>query len=284
MKITEVSIRPAAFADADGIKRVLAANDEAILGAAVDVTGPYVRHVIGHAVSWVAELDGEIVGFGAVLDTGVSRHLADLFVEPGLVGRGIGGRLLDAAFGSAQPRTTFASADQRALALYVRAGLTPWWVCLYLQGSSTKLPGTTRTVTIRAAAWHTLAELELAWTGAERAADHAFWAGRAGAESVVVSDAGGPAAIASARDGERGTARVLDRLVVRPGVESVQPILAAIHHIGRGGEVSLTIPGPNPVLPILLAAGFRIVDRDQFMASDPGLVDPARLLPNPGML
>jgi hypothetical protein len=35
---------------------------------------------------------------------------------------------------------------------------------------------------------------------------------------------------------------------------------------------------------VLLEAGVRIVDHDQFMCSDPSLVDPARLLPNPGML
>ena len=49
---------------------------------------------------------------------------------------------------------------------------------------------------------------------------------------------------------------------------------------GRDREPGAT----NPVLPVLLGAGFRIVDRDQFMASDPGLIDPARLLPNPGMM
>jgi GNAT superfamily N-acetyltransferase len=284
MAIMDVAIRPATFADVEGIKRVLAAHDEAVLEAAVDVTGPYVRHLIGHAVSRVAEVGAEIVGFGAVLDTGVSQHLADLFIAPGLVGRGIGGLLLDAAFGSTQPRTTFASADPRALALYVRAGLTPWWVCLYLQGPSTGLPATPPSLGIQAAGWLALAELELAWTGAERGADHAFWAAQPGAESIVVSDSSGPVAIACARDGQRGTARALDRLVVRPGVDSLAPILAGIRHIGRGGEVSVTVPGPNPALPILLEAGFRIVDRDQFMASNPGLVDPIRLLPNPGML
>jgi hypothetical protein len=42
--------------------------------------------------------------------------------------------------------------------------------------------------------------------------------------------------------------------------------------------------GPNPLLPILLEGGFRVVDSDQLLASDPSLVDPERLLPNPGML
>jgi hypothetical protein len=38
------------------------------------------------------------------------------------------------------------------------------------------------------------------------------------------------------------------------------------------------------VLRPLLEAGFRVVDRDVFLASDPAIVDSARLVPNPGML
>ena len=46
----------------------------------------------------------------------------------------------------------------------------------------------------------------------------------------------------------------------------------------------ICLGGPHPVLRPLLEAGLRIVDRDQFLASDPTLVDPVRLIPNPGML
>ena len=44
------------------------------------------------------------------------------------------------------------------------------------------------------------------------------------------------------------------------------------------------VMGPSPVLRALLDLGFQVTDRDQYMASEPGLVDPARLVPNPGML
>ena len=60
--------------------------------------------------------------------------------------------------------------------------------------------------------------------------------------------------------------------------------LAAIRRSGRGGEVVAAIQGPSPVLRPLLDLGFRIVDRDQYMASEPDLFDPARLDPQPGML
>ena len=41
------------------------------------------------------------------------------------------------------------------------------------------------------------------------------------------------------------------------------------------------VPGPHPVVPSLLERGVRIADRDQFCATDPDLIDPARLLPSP---
>ena len=60
-----------------------------------------------------------------MLDTGRARMLADLFVEPGRLGTGLGRPLLSALFEDAPVRATFASSDPRALPLYVRAGMTP---------------------------------------------------------------------------------------------------------------------------------------------------------------
>ena len=62
------------------------------------------------------------------------------------------------------------------------------------------------------------------------------------------------------------------------------PVIAALRRTDRGTRVVASLFGPNPVLPVLLEAGFRVIDRDQYLASDPGIVDPARFLPNPGML
>ena len=91
---------------------------------------------------------------------------------------------------------------------------------------------------------------------------------------------------ASARVRQASPVRVLNRLVVHPdaGVDPVPVTLAAL--AGRPGAASVVaaIQGPSPVLRPLLDLGFRIADRDQFMASEPDLFDPARLIPNPGML
>jgi hypothetical protein len=52
----------------------------------------------------------------------------------------------------------------------------------------------------------------------------------------------------------------------------------------RLGPPALVLPGPHPALRPLLDAGARIRDRDTFMASQPDLVDPTRLLPHPAFL
>lgn len=284
MVARDPEIRRATLSDVPAIRALLAAHGDDGPITTVDIVGPYVRHLIEHATALVSERDGDLLAYGAATDTGIARHLADLFVRPDLLGRGIGRPLLDAVFGTVVRRTTFASADQRALALYVRAGMTPLWPSLYLEGSVARLPAPEMPIAIEPADPRRLADLERLWTGADRPADHAFWASQADAEALVVSDAGEPVAFAYGRARQIGAARAVDRLVVRPGAEPVRPTLAAIRHIGRGTLVMACVLGPSPILPALLAAGFRITDRDQFMTSDPGFVDPARLVPNPGML
>ena len=119
---------------------------------------------------------------------------------------------------------------------------------------------------------------------AGRQADHRFLASLPGADTFVVEEGGSPVALGHARTKAARDARVLERLVVRPDADPVAPILAGLVRAAAGGRIEGCIPGPNPVLPILLEAGFRIVDQDTFLASDGDIADPARLLPNGGLL
>jgi hypothetical protein len=64
-------------------------------------------------------------------------------------------------------------------------------------------------------------------------------------------------------------------------------LLAILRVRPRGdaqGELGACVPGPSPLLPIMLNAGYRVRDRDTFMSSDPSLLDPHRHLPNAGIL
>ena len=288
-------IRSAAPDDVPAIRAILAAhgNDERpgrLRGP--DIVGPYVRHLLAHHRAMVSELPGEgVVAFGAVADVGLAWHLADLFVRPAHLGQGLGRPLLAALYGDRGPRTTFASDDPRALPLYVRAGMAARWVALYVRAG----PADARRAAAdpRARALEVVdgdpvaqAELELAWTGADRARDHGLWTAWPGADPFLVRDADGPVAVGYGRDRQTGpAARAVDRLVVRPGAEPIGPVLAAVGRcMANGDTLDVTVPGPHPALPVLLELGARIDDKDIYCAGPGDPIDPAYRLVNGGLL
>ncbi len=278
-------IRLATVGDLPPIRRILAAhgNDGPIVIA--DVVGPYVRHLIGRGGAWVAVSGDEPVAFGAAVDTGRGLHLADLFVSPDRLGQGIGKALLEVVLAGSPHRTTFASEDPRALPLYVRAGMTPLWASLYVQGPSAALPPTPPALQVDdPASSDELVALETSWTGVDRDADHAYWSGMPDGDAFVIRDGDAVAAFGYARARQAARIRVLDRLLIHRDADPVATTIAALRRAGRAGPVLACMLGPHPALRPLLDSGFRIVDRDLFLATDPDLADPTRLVPNPGML
>ena len=277
-------IRVATPDDAPAIRAILAAHGNDGPVVTVDVVGPYVRHLIDRHRALVTVEDERVVAFGAVADAGVAHHLADLFVAPDRLGRGIGRPLLAALFGDAPRRTTFASGDPRALPLYVRAGMVPLWPLIGLRGAADSVPEPEPGIEVVGAEAGELSALEAAWSGHGRPIDHAYWGAAADSDPFLVLEWGRPVALGYARARQSAPVRVVARLVVRQDADPVGPALAAIRCAGGGGLVDVGVPGPSPVLPVLLRAGFRIDERDTFMASDATLVDPARLIPDGGLL
>jgi hypothetical protein len=49
------------------------------------------------------------------------------------------------------------------------------------------------------------------------------------------------------------------------------------------GAVHLVLPGPHPALASLLEAGLRITSQDTYMASQPGVHDLTRYVPDPDL-
>ncbi|MFL5643114.1 MAG: GNAT family N-acetyltransferase [Chloroflexota bacterium] len=278
------AIRAARPEDLPVIRSILAehGNDGPVVIA--DIVGPYLAHLLARGRARVATAGESVVAFGAAVDAGRSVHLADVFVEAAHLGQGIGRPLLDAVLEGAEQRTTFASDDERAIPIYVRAGMQPLWASLYVQGGTAGLAARLGDLATEAAASNELARLELEWTGHDRAIDHAYWGSMADVDAFVVREDDAVAAIGYARARQAATIRVLDRLLIHADADPVACTLTALRRAARGGPVLLAIPGPHPALRILLEAGMRIVDRDQFLASDPSLVDPVRLIPNPGLL
>ena len=280
----EAAIRPATDDDLASIRAILAGHDNDGPVVVADIVGPYMRYLISRGRTFVAQIGAEIVGFGAAADTGRSLHLADLFVHPDHLGRGLGRPLLGAVLDADRPRTTFASEDPRALPIYVRAGMTPLWPSLYVQGAGPRLPRTADGLAAEGASADELRALELAWTGHDRPDDHRYWASMPGADTFTIRDGDSVVAFGHARNRQIVATRVLDRLVIHPDADPVATTLAALARAARDGDVLVCLLGPHRALRLLLDAGFHVVDRDQFMASDRDLVDPERLVPSPGLL
>lgn len=74
---------------------------------------------------WVAERDGEIVGYARSVEHDGHQELTEFFVSPNQQSAGVGGELLSRAFPKteARYRSIIATLDERALYRYLKAGV-----------------------------------------------------------------------------------------------------------------------------------------------------------------
>ena len=84
---------------------------------------------------WVAEEDGELIGFSRSMARDRVRQLSEFFVHPDKQAQGVGKRLLEAAFSpnGEQNRVVIGTSDIRALTRYLKSGVKfrftiyDWW-------------------------------------------------------------------------------------------------------------------------------------------------------------
>lgn len=254
-----------------------------------DVVFPaYIGHLMARGVLLVAERGGAVTGYGGTLAIGAGERavsmLTDLFVHPGAHGTGTGRALLAALWDGQPRRMTFSSLHGHALPLYTSFGVDAWWPLLYLRGPVGTLrppPGWT----VEEAVPGEVAALEREWTGADRAADHAFWAAWPAGTGLIASVAGRPAAAGTA--GGAGPEYGICHLAVNPSAGregAAGAVEAALSWLRPAdGTARVCLPAPHPSVRPLLAAGWRVEEFDLFMASEPGLIDPRCLVPSPAL-
>ena len=283
-----VEVRTATEDDLEAMDALLAATDNVPPDVPPMPLGGHVRnlrHLVRRGHVAVAVADGELVGMGAAVTTNRATHLAELSVHPAHQGRGIGGRLFVAAMGDSTRRTTFSSDDPRAMPLYIRGGMLPRWPNLIMTGDGSRLPATSSGTEVVSSSLEDLVRLERAWNAVDRTPEVPYWSGLPEVRPFVVVRGGREVAAGLARDRLRGEGRWMDRAIVAPGEESLEPLIAALRFASIGGTgVGASVPGPNPSVRVLLDAGFRIADRDTFLSSEPDMVDPVRSLVNTGIL
>jgi GNAT superfamily N-acetyltransferase len=244
--------------------------------------------------AWLAEDNGEIVGFALSWVCDRLWFLAELFVAPGQQGRGIGNELLDRTLLHASE----AGATEKSLitfafnvvsqGLYVRHGLLPR-VPIHLCSAERESfishvqAFSLRTTPIRtiAADLEILRQIDIASLGVSREKHHRYLLGVPGMRGVFFEDAGeriGYAYVAAT--GHIGPLAVLDEHAMPDAFRTALALAVA----GQARQISVFVPGTSDALAIAAAQGMRFVLPMVLMSThDSG--DWTRYLPrNPGFM
>jgi hypothetical protein len=153
----------------------------------------------------------------------------------------------------------------------------------YLSVDTARLPALAARLAIEPAEVAATVSWVERWTGRGRGGDFRYFASLPEARGYLLRDGSEVAAVGWSRRERTGSGRWLDHVSIAPEADAVGATIAAFR-AGGDGIVGAIVPGPHPALPSLLEAGARILDWDTFCATDPGLVDPERILPNAGLL
>ena len=90
---------------------------------------------------WLAEKDGEILGYARAIEHDGHQELTEFFVDPDQQSAGVGGELLSRAFSDngAQYRTIIATLDERALHRYLKMGVRGRFMFKYFYRKAEKV-------------------------------------------------------------------------------------------------------------------------------------------------
>lgn len=241
-----------------------------------DAIPPYLRHVLQTGTLYVAEEDDKILAFAGAITRGNISFLTDLFVLPSSQSANLGKVLLQTVLPQDDLiHCTLSSSDPRALALYIRSGMRPWWPQFALQ-----LSNPTHT-------WPLAPDMEiiktdatdlalLSWdtriSGRPRPQDLEFWVLEEKAIPLWFRRGGKIVGYGYVRFGAEVYSNPHACKIGPMGAETpddaVACVLAAIHWaIQRSAEIHIDVPGPHLCLTTLLERGFHIKSFDTFVCS-----------------
>ena len=237
---------------------------------------PYLSHVLQTGMLYVAEEDGRILAFAGAITRGNISFLTDLFVLPSSQSGKLGKTLLQIVLPQDNLiHCTLSSSDPRALALYIRAGMRPWWPHFAL-----RLDKPTH-------AWTLAPDMEiieadssdlelLRWDarvcGRPRPEDLQFWVREEGSAPIWFRRRGQIVGYGYVRFGAEAHSNSQSCKLGPIGVgvpeDATACVLAAVHWaMQRAVEVHIDVPGPHPCLTTLLERGFHIHSFDTFVTS-----------------
>lgn len=256
---------------------------------------PLFRHELETGEMYVAERDGQVVGYAALIRRGPVAFLAELFVLKRHQSSNLGKALLRHALPTDGGIVcTLSSDDPRAQALYIRAGMRPLWHYFLLRGDASRLgnlePRGVEIVEAKATD-PTLLRWDLEVGGRERPQDHRYWID--GTDALPIWFRRGERTVGygylqrrSHDSLEHPNAITIGPLGALTSMDALDAVVAAVQWSrSRRRVMQIGVPGPHPALSPLLHAGFRIVYVDTFMSTDARpFVDVERYIPSGGAL
>ncbi len=273
------TIRPAIEADLESAYNVIYQNelrDDPQLPFP-EMIPPYLSHVMQTGTLSVAVEDGRIVAFAGAITRGNISFLTDLFVLPSLQSAKLGKALLQNVLPHDDlVHCTLSSSDPRALALYIRSGMRPWWPQYALQLSKPAQ-----------AAWSLEPDMEiiladpsdlvlLRWdariSGRPRPQDLEFWVRDEQGVPLWFRRKGKIVGYGYARFGVEAYLASHTCKIGPMGADTPEDatacVLAMIHWAAqRSAEIHIDVPGLHPCLTMLLEHGFHIKSFDTFVSS-----------------
>jgi GNAT superfamily N-acetyltransferase len=209
---------------------------------------------------WVAEADGDMVGFGIAVQREHTWYLAALHVRPAYQARGVGAEVVRRCLAAARPDSLLiVGADARnpvSNALYGRFGMYPETPLVELSGPAE--PGSTAVLLAGPPTAAELDRFDRASLGMTRPQDHAFWSSVSSLRAYSVLRENRTVGYAYVQaDGAIGPIAVLDPEDLASAVEAS---IAAAARLGAA-SARIRIPGvARPTIARLLARGWRYGD------------------------
>ena len=209
---------------------------------------------------WVAEVDGDLIGFGIAVQREHVWYLAALHVRPAYQARGVGAEIVRRALAAATPGSLLTvGADARNPAsngLYGRFGMFPETPLVELAGPAPAGPTDVLEPGLPSAA--TLAAIDRATLDVARPQDHEFWASVPGLHSFTVVRNAKPIGYAYVQaDGAIGPVAVLDPTDLAVAVGASIAVAARL----GATTARVRIPGvARDAVTRLLARGWRYGD------------------------
>ena len=237
------------------------------------------HHIFETGTVYVAEQDGQIIGYAGAIKRGPIAFLTDLFVKPETQSAQIGKTLLQHALPQdGSIRCTVSSTDPRAQALYIRSGMQPQFPHFNLHWSSENSPHhkNTSTTSIKIVEAQADDPAFLQWDtsicGRERLVDHTFWRQQQQGVPLWFERQGKRVGYGYVRLGTSSfwypQMCTVGPVGVRSPEYATDCVLSAVEWaMKRATIVRIDVPGPHPCLAPLLEQGFRIIYIETFLSA-----------------